>query len=152
MHKLSLAPWLVISFILMALSGCAGKEKPSPADVETAAFEDLRSEVHSVIKDPNRSQQALALIDKLQLSFSTLRDHLNDRRARMKAVNADYDVSKEDVVSFIYEIQEEMAYNQQQISILHRQLVEVTTAKEWSQLAKSKSTAMVAAIDSIRTI
>ena len=152
MHKFRLTPWIIVSFLLMTLIGCAGKDKPSPADIENAAFEDLRSEVNYVIGDPARSQLALAIIDELQLSFSALRDHLNDRRAKMKAVNSDYDTSKESVVSFVNGVQEEMVYNQQQISTLHRQLVEVTTAKEWSQLAKFKSAAMTAAIDSIRTI
>ena len=152
MSKLILIPWLIGSFFLLALSGCAGKDKPSPVDVETAAFEDLRSEVRSVIKDPDRSEKTLAIVDELQLSFSALRDRLKDRRVKIKDLNADYDASKEDVVSFINEIQGEMTSNQKQISMLHRQLAEVTTAEEWSKLAKMKSTAMDAAINSIRAI
>ena len=152
MRMQRLAPLWAVSIFLLALSGCAGNDKPSPADVETAAFEELRSELRSVIKDPARSEQALAIVDDLQLTFSALRDHLFDRRVKVAKINADYDASREDAIAILNEIQDEMASNQQQISMLHRQLAKVTTSREWSKLAKTKSATMNAAIDSIRAI
>jgi hypothetical protein len=146
------APWWAVSIFLLALNGCTGNDKPSPVDVETAAFEELRSELRSVIKDPACSEQALAIADDLQRAFSALRDHLLDRRGKVGNINANYDASRDDVIALLNEIQDEMASNQQQISMLHRQLAKVTTSREWSKLAKTKSAAMNAAIDSIRAI
>jgi hypothetical protein len=152
MKMQSLAPWWAISIFLLALSGCAGNDKPSPVDVETAAFEELRSELRSVIKDPARLEQALVIAEDLQLSFSALRNHLLDRRAKVAKMNADYDASREDITLLLNEIQGKMASNQQHISMIHRQLAKVTTSNEWSQLAKNQNAAMNAAIDSIRAI
>ena len=152
MSRITLASWMAVSVFFLALSGCAGKDKPSPVDIETAAFEDLRSEVLSVINDPDRSEQALAIVDELQLSFNALRTHLAERRVKIGALNADYDASREDITAAFNGIQSEMASNQQQISALHRQLAEMTTADEWARLAKSKSATMDAAISSIRAI
>ena len=146
------APCWALAIFLLALSGCTGNNKPSPVDVEAIAFEELRSELRSVIKDPARLEQALAIAEDLQLSFSALRNHLLDRRAKVAKMNADYDASREDITSLLNEIQDKMASNQQRISMLHRQLAEVTTSREWSMLVKTKSAAMNATIDSIRAI
>lgn len=152
MIQLRLAPLLVASIFLPALTGCSGNDKPSPVDLETAAFEELRSELRFVIKDPARSEQALAIADDLQRTFSALRVHLLDRRGKVGNINADYDASRDDVIAHLNKIQDDMASNQQHISMLHRQLAKVTTSVEWSKLAKTKSAAMSAAIDSIRAI
>jgi hypothetical protein len=152
MNMQSLAPWWTVSIFLLVLNGCTGNDKPSPVDVEAAAFEELRSELRSVIKDPARTEQALAIADDLQQAFSVLRGHLLDRRGKVGRTNADYDASRDDVIALLKKVQDEIASNQKRISLLHRQLVEVTTSREWSKLAKTKRAAMNATIDSIRAI
>ena len=145
-------------FILLSLAiaivaaACAGKDKPTPADVEKEAFNSLRTEVASVITDPERLADALEVVTAIEALFDDLREHLLDRKAKIKALNADYDANRADFVGLYESIQSDMARNQQQISALHRKLMGLTTVAEWEELSKEKESAMEAVIQSIQSI
>jgi len=141
---------LLVTLMIMG-AGCAGKDKPSPTDVEAQAFNDLRSEIRDVISDTDRAEQAIVITDELEISFDTLREHLAERSARVKALNADYDAPKEDYIALFNDIQKDMEKNQQHISELHRKLIGVTTAGEWTALKKLKKATLSAAITSIQS-
>jgi chromosome segregation ATPase len=137
------------SFLVGA--GCAGKDKPSPADLEAQAFEDLRTEIRDVVSDAGRVEQAIAITEELENSFDRLRTHLAERSAKIQELNADYDAPKEDYINLYKRIQKDIERNQSKISNLHRELVEVTTAEEWVSLKKLRNATMEAAVTSIQS-
>jgi len=141
---------LLITLIIMG-AGCAGKDKPSPTDVEAQAFNDLRAEIRDVISDTERAGQAIEITDELEASFDALREHLAERSAKVKALNVDYDVPKEDYLALFNDIQKDMERNQRHVSELHRKLIGVTTAEEWAALKKLRNATMEAAITSIQS-
>ena len=141
---------LLVTLMIMG-AGCAGKDKPSPTDVEGQAFNDLRAEIRAVISDTDRAGQAIEITNDLEASFDTLRERLAERSARVKALNADYDALKEDYIALFNDIQKDMEKNQQHISQLHRKLIGVTTAEEWAALKKLKNATLDAALTSIQS-
>lgn len=137
--------------ICLVAAGCAGKYKPTPAEVQAQAFDDLRSEIGVVISDADRKENAIEIANALEASFESLRTHLAERSDKVSALNADYDAPKQKFSDLFYEIQRETERNQRHISELHRQLVEVTTAQEWADLKKLQNATMEAAIASIQS-
>ena len=143
-------------FILLSLvialgaAACAGKDKPTPVDVQTEAFNNLRSEVEAIVSDQDRSDQAVKIIDELESAFHDLALHLAARSTKVAALNADYDTTREAIDEVFAEIQKNMVSNQRTVSELHRKLISVTTTGEWLELSKSRDTAMDAAIRSIQ--
>ena len=144
-------PLILIFASFLAGAGCAGKEKPSPADLQVQAFEDLRSEIRDVVSDAGRVEQAIAITEELENSFDRLRTHLAERSAKIQEMNADYDAPKEDYINLYKRIQKDIERNQSNISNLHRELVEVTTAEEWVSLKKLRNATMEAAVTSIQS-
>ena len=142
----------LVATSLLLLAGCAGKDRPSPTELETAAFDDLRAEIEAVVIDVDRSREALAIADQLQQEFTTLREQLLSRGEQIRLLNARYDTTRNQFKLLLDQIQADMVDNQRRISTLHRRLAEVTTAAEWRQLAKSRSASMDAAITSIRLL
>lgn len=142
---------MLIFSTFLAGAGCAGKEKPSAADLQAQAFEDLRSEIRAVVSDAGRVEQAIAITEELESSFDRLRIHLAERSAKIQELNADYDAPKEDYINLYRRIQKDVERNQSKISNLHRELVEVTTAEEWVGLKKLRNATMEAAVTSIQS-
>ena len=144
-------PIVLVFAAFLAGAGCAGKEKPSPADLQVQAFEDLRSEIRDVVSDAGRVEQAIAITDELESSFDHMRIQLAERSAKIQELNADYDAPKEDYIELYKRIQKDIERNQSKISNLHRELVEVTTAEEWDGLKKLRNATMEAAVTSIQS-
>jgi len=142
---------LLFLTICLIATGCAGKDKPTPAEVEALAFNDIRSEIRTVISDTERMESAIVIANELETSFEGLRLQLEDRSTEVQALNADYDAPKEDYIALFGEIQKDMERNQRHISGLHRKLVEVTTAEEWAKLKKLRNATMESAIASIQS-
>ena len=137
--------------IFLVAAGCAGKDKPTPKDVEAQAFNDFRAEIRAVISDTERAGQAIEIADELEASFDALREHLAARSKKTKALNADYDAPKEDYIALFNDIQKDVERNQRHVSELHRKLVEVTTTEEWAGLKKLRNATMEAAITSFQS-
>jgi len=137
--------------VCLVTAGCAGKDKPSPAELEAHAFDDLRSEMRVVISDSERRETAIGIANQLEDSFEHLRAHLAERSQKVRALNADYDAPKQDYLDLFSEIQQDTQRNQSHISELHRQLLEVTTAQEWEDLKKLRNAAMEATVASIQS-
>ena len=150
-NKIKSTLFMLISASILVGVGCAGKDKPSPVDLEAQAFADLKTEIREVVSDPERAEKAIAITEELETSFDALREHLAKRSAKVQALNADYDAPKEDYIKLFKGIQKDVERNQQNISDLHRKLVEVTTTGEWADLKKLKNATMEAAITSIQS-
>ena len=143
---------LLLTVIVSAITGCAGKDDVSPIDVERQAFEDLRSEIREVIDDPARESEALALVDSLVDDLANLREKISARRKQVRQLNADYDTTRNDFEAFFEQVDGEIRSNKRQVSEKHRALMSVTTPDERSALSKAQTKAMQAAIRNIQAI
>jgi hypothetical protein len=127
--------------IVMLIGGCGGNSQ-TPEDIEKQAFDDMRAEVREIIEDPQREEAVVKLVDRLQEEYSTLRETAETRRKALRALNADYDATREQFVEYLDRYNADLVRSHKAFRDSHRGLVEATTAEEWSELAKSNTKSM----------
>lgn len=137
--------------LLLGATGCAGT-KESPVEQEKQAFADVRATIQSVIPDSEREVKALALVSAVEHSFFDVRKNIKAREARFRELNADYDATRADIESELDRIKMDIKSNQQTVTDIHRQLVDVMTADEWAAVEKAESKALSAAVRSLQSI
>ena len=140
---------IVFVFLALATAGCASK---SPAELQSEAFDHLRANVQSVVADPDRARQAIALVGQLEDNFDNIVVNRATRFEGVRVLNADYDASRDDFISLFEAIEGEIEAHQQQVSDLYGQLAAITTDDEWAELGQSRDRAMDAAIKSIQAL
>jgi hypothetical protein len=142
---------VLLAALALGTVGCAGK-KASPLEIEQQAFDDMRAEIQSVISDPERAAEAVALISAIQQSFAATQKDIAARQAKLRTLNADYDASRADIEAQFEQVVLDIKLNQENVSEIHRQLMSILTTDEWEALEKARSDAMDAAIQSIQSI
>ena len=144
--------FLVFPVILSIAGGCAGKSDLSPLDVQRQAFEDLRTEIREVIGNPQRSTEAIALVDDLEGELTALREKILARIIRAKQLNANYDTTRAEFDEFFERVNRDIRLNQQRVTKSHRAILAITTPDEWSQIAKVRTKMMSATIKANQAI
>lgn len=139
------------SLVAVFVFGCASDDI-APVDVESQAFDDLRTEVQAAIADPSRATTAIRIIDQLESDLASLRAGIRERRDSARRLNADYDTTREEFETFLTEVEAEVLENKKRISELNRALFDAVTSEERSAVAKAHTRAMNAAIRTIQTI
>ncbi len=145
-------PVLWCAMIAIMVTACAGTGDVTSADVENQAFEDLRNEIRAVVADPARETEAIRLVGVLQKDFETLHSTIATRTIRLRELNADYDTSRADFEAFLASIEAQARERRQNVTATHQALLAAMTAEERSQVDKSRSRAINAAIKSMQSI
>lgn len=133
-------------------TGCASKDDVSPMEVETQAFEDLRSEIREVIDDPAREKEAIAMLETLTEDLETLRVSVSERRQQFRKLNANYDATRAEFEAFFDQVDSQIQSNKRQVSEKNRALFAIITPDERSAISKVHTKAMNAAIRNMQTI
>ena len=114
----------------VVVTGCAMQ---SVDPVQRQAEE--TSLVQATVTDPARSERLLALFDQRNRLIDESRDLLSQYRREMRAINADYDASRDVIVEMID------YYNRDRAQLLLRfidlltKMKRVTSADEWTTIA-----------------
>ena len=137
---------------LLGFTGCMGKEPVSSMDAEKEALDDLRSQVRMVVGDPNREAQAIEIVDSLAGSLDGLRESISQRKLKARTLNADYNATRSQFEQLLSATSDDIRANKENISTKHRELRAAVTSEEWSDLTKSSTNAMSAAVKSIQSI
>ena len=131
-----------VTLVAAALSiACSGSPE-SPEDIEKRAFDDMRAEVRAVIEDPQREEQVVTLVDKMQQEYVELKQTAEARRQALRTLNADYDATREQFDEFLDRYNAELESSHRSYRESHRALVAATKAEEWAALAKSNTKSM----------
>lgn len=138
---------LVISSLLILLAGCSSSEHEN---VEKEAFESFRTEISTVINDPEREAKALAIVDELVEELQSLRSQKAERLAQSRKLNANYDTTRAEYEAFIHEKNMENRLSQQRVLDNRNALIAVTTPEEWEQLLDVRSNSIKAAIKAVQ--
>ena len=141
---------LVFTALLFGSAGCAGS-KQSPDDEAQLAFDDLRAEMQSVVADPERAAQAVALVSELEENFVHVRQIIRARRAEFTVLYADYDSTRADIDMALDEILSDTKSNREVISRVDRQLLDILTAEERDAVQRKHSDALVAAVRALES-
>lgn len=116
--------------ISAAIIGCAG-QPPDPAQLRT----DETTLVQSTVTDSDRAERLLALLDKRDRLIVETRALFEQYRREMKALNADYDASRDVLIEMIDYYNRERARKQLAFLDLVSQMKAATSAEEWAVIA-----------------
>jgi len=137
-----------VILLLMGLTACGGKEQVSSEDQQDAAFADLRVAVDDTVTDEASKSEVMQLVDELESDVDKLREILVMRRAEIRRLNADYDVTREDFLNFANETEVRIQENRRNVLAARARLVNATTQEEWNVLTKVETKAMKTIIQS----
>jgi hypothetical protein len=140
-----------LTVIAMALMACGGKTPVSTLEMEQSAFDDLADEVRAIVKDPNRTDEVLALVEQFEQEFAAFSALLADQRVETRALNANYDATREEFDDFLAANQERMTAARERVTDAHLALITATTPEEWDSLRKATSDAMGKLSNSLRS-
>jgi predicted nucleic acid-binding Zn-ribbon protein len=129
--------------LLTLLAACSG-EPISREEQQSAAFADLRSAIMETVVDERRQRDVLTIVDALENDIDELRETLIRRRAELRAMNADYDATREDFMQFSREMEARIQSSRRQALDRRQALVTALTADEWESLGKAETRAMKA--------
>ncbi len=134
----------LITFV--ALTGCGGNKNMTPADEMGAAFDDFNAEIREVVTEPERADQVVALVDKLEKELRLMQNQINAREADFRKLNANYDTSEQQFKDFAERVERETRENKETASTTYRALYKLLTPEERDALVKSRSKAVTAAV------
>lgn len=137
--------FLTVAAFALAVSACGGT-KQSEADAEKEAFADLRAEITSLVPEVDRRDQALAMVDDLEVLLNKLDRDVQDRAEQFRLLNANYDATRADLEAGVAAVGRQMQSNFGQLSAQYRKLSQELTTEEWESLDKAKSKAMETAV------
>jgi hypothetical protein len=139
---------LVVATFVAACSG----EPVSREDEQAAAFADLRTAVTETVADEARQREVLAIVDLLENDVDELREILVRRRQALRALNADYDATREDFVEFTRQMEARIQAGRRRALERRQTLVAALTADEWDALGKAETRTMKSVSRSMQAI
>ena len=122
---------VLVSLMAAAVFGCA-QPPVDPAQLRA----DETALVQATLSDPERQARLLELIDERDLLITQTRAMFDQYRREMRAINADYDASREVIVEMIDYYNRERAKKQLAFISLIEKMKRATTADEWAVIAQ----------------
>lgn len=129
---------MALAAALIAASGCSSKPTVTPeqrAQADLAAYE---TQIRKVVQDPARANRLVTLADEFNKLASQSIARVNDYRARVAALNSNYEATREDYQALL---REQNAVSQafvQKALALREQMAALTTDAEWEELTKAR--------------
>jgi hypothetical protein len=138
--------------IVATFMAACSSEPVSPEDEQAAAFADLRIAVTGTVADEARQREVLAIVDLLENDVDELREILVRRRQALRALNADYDATREDFVEFTRQMEARIQAGRRRALERRQTLVAALTADEWDALGKAETRTMKSVSRSMQAI
>ena len=134
------APLLGMVLLAAVASGCAlRKGPPDPAKVQqkiSAAKEAERALVERTVTDADRAARLAELLAERDRIVDAHGDAVAAYRERMRALNADYDTTDEELAEAVTEYNVQRFGLQTELAELIAEMKATTTAAEWKAIAK----------------
>jgi len=135
-HK-TVAALLLPLVTIFILGGCSSSPEDKPIEVQAQSFDALRDTATAVISDPERANEAVGLITQFEDIIIKTQIDRAEHRARIKALNADYDATETEFTTLLANINEEQDANREIAVDIRRKLALAVPASEWSRLVKA---------------
>lgn len=120
--------------------GCAlRKGPPDPAKVQqkiAAAKDAERTLVERTVTDAERAARVVELLGERDRIVAAHAEAVGAYRGRMRALNADYDTTTEQLAAAVTEYNEQRFGLQTELAELIAEMKAATTAEEWKAIAK----------------
>lgn len=136
---------------LWLVSACGGSPA-TPQEIERQAFDDMRTEVRGIVEDIEREATLVGLVDQLETDYSNLRSLAEARRLKLRALNADYDTTREEFAKFLDEFNGQLERDHKKFRESRRAFIDATTPEELSAIGKSNTKSMARLANSLMSI
>ena len=130
----------VVLGLILLMNGCA-HQQVSEEQSRQQMLEEMRAYLEK-IPDPDRRHQLLALMNTLEEDLAELSQAVDKFGADVQRLNANYDATKEDFHKIFDQFNTSRKRLQQEILASHYKMKELTTAKEWEDLADLEEQAL----------
>ena len=128
--------------VLLFLGSCAHDPQPSALDSAREALHELRAAVQREIKDPQRASQGARLVDESEQLLLEANAGLKAHDARMRALNADYDATRDAFRAAFRDFNAQQAERLQRLLDIDRRAKGLATAEEWAALDRVREKAI----------
>ena len=134
-HSITSAVFLLVTATI--LGGCSSAPKDSPVEIQSQSFDALRDTANDVITDPGRTSEVTELITQLEDVILQTQDDRSRHRAKIKALNANYDATEEEFTALLDSIGIEQDASREAAVDIRRKLALVVPADDWPDLVKA---------------
>ena len=110
------------------------------------------TEIREVIDDPTREAEAIRLMNGLEADLGTLMVRVAERKQQVRQLNAKYATTRAEFEFFMQQSNRAIRENRQRAGAGHRAFLDAVTNEEFSEIRKTHSKAMQAAIKSYQAI
>jgi len=122
---------------LIAATGCSSKSL-TPEQEAQADLSACDAQIRKVVADPARADQLVALTDEFnKLGWQSIAS-VTEYRARVAALNSDYDATREDFEALISKQDAVREAFLKKALALREQMTALTTDAEWEQLKSAR--------------
>ena len=129
--------WALLLIGVLAI-GIAGCKSLTPEESTAAGFNEVKASVKTVVEDPARAEQLLALIAEFEKDLDQHREEAKLLGAVLLALNADYNATREDMEHAYDAYEREAEAIGQTIIKAIRDMKALTTPEEWTQISATK--------------
>ena len=138
--------------LLVFVAGCSGKSDVRQESVESDALSELRAEIRSAIKDPEREARAIAIVDEFAMEVTSLKRAKRERQLQFKALNANYDTARAKFDAFLRKSNDTIYKNQQRVVKQREAFVANTNSQEWAQILDARIKVIDSTFESAHSI
>ena len=132
---------MLLVLALNAVPGCSSKPL-TPEEQAQADLSACHAQIRKVVADTARADQLIALTDELNtLGWQSIA-HVNQYRAKVAALNSNYDATREDFEALIKEQDVVRETFLRKALALREQMSTLTTDAEWEQLKSARLRAL----------
>lgn len=141
--------WLLVP--VLCLAACA-KSPIGGGNPEQQAFDELRAAVSDTIDDVERGEAVVALVNQLENDLAELRSTIEERKSRVRAINANYDATREEFDAYLAHYAAQLRENRKRVTETHLAFRAAITADEAETIARVHTAAMKTAIASMEAM
>jgi hypothetical protein len=143
-----LAAWTSIAICLIILltagvQGCSKFKKGEDKGPYQSTFEwidQTRDRINKSISDPKKATTMLTLVDDIEKLMYEFNDDVQRYYKNVRAVNADYDATREDFERVAEEFNAKRIRTRSEVMKIRFQMTELATPEEWKDLSDQKKT------------
>ena len=146
-HSITSAVLLLVTATI--LGGCSSAPKDSPVEIQSQSFDALRDTAKDVISDPDRANEVTELITQLEGVVLQTQNDRSLHRAKIKALNANYDATEEEFTALLATISDEQDASREAAVDIRRKLALVVPADDWPDLVKAMDSTRGESLDTL---
>jgi hypothetical protein len=132
----------VLAVVLICVAGCAREPKPTALESASEALGNLRTAVMREVKDPQRAQQGIALVDEVERLLTEAHADLKAHNARIRVLNADYDATQDAFRAAFQDFNAKQRAHQRRVVEINQRAKLLLTGDEWETLGKVRQEAL----------